>query len=270
MTYLSNLNKILRELDDIVERYYHAEDRNMYYADYRRRTELLVEIISRIDLAAKVLDAGCMPGFTSLALKLLGYNVVCLDLDPKSYQDILKAYGCEVVKVDLENDTIPLSQESVDAIIFTEVLEHLNPYYVSWTLSELNRILKPSGLLFLSTPNIASIGKRVKLLLGKNPLGQTHVKEYTRDEVLNLLADHGFKFVNARYSMAYDLTPYHAKDKDYLLDLLRATIKYRTKENLFKLISLPWIKILPFLRATIFVIAEKTRPSTPKIITKRF
>lgn len=176
----------------------------------------------------------------------------------------------ETLKVDLEYDELPFDSNSVDIVVFTEVLEHLNPFRVSWTLSEINRILKNKGLLFLSTPNIASIGKRVKLLLGKQPIGRFHTKEYTMNEVLELLSLHGFKVTSREYTMEYDLTPYHAKHRDFLLSLIKATIKYPTVENAFKLMALPFVKIFPSLRATIFIVAEKLGPTRPKIINRRF
>lgn len=271
---MKGLDKVLRELDKIIENNYFDRDLDMYYADYRRRVELLTAIIkytpADVKSNVKIVDAGCAPGFTSIALKLLGYDVTCLDLDPDPYRKIFDTYGVKVLKVDLEHDKIPLDSNNTNIVIFTEVLEHLNPYYISWTLSEINRILKYKGLLFLSTPNIASIGKRVKLILGKQPLGRFHVKEYTMDEVAELLSQHGFKVISQRYSMAYDLTPYHAKHKDFLLSLIKAVIKYSTKENIFKLIVLPLVKTLPSLRATIFIVAEKISPVRPQIINRRF
>lgn len=160
--------------------------------------------------------------------------------------------------------------ESFNAVIFTEVIEHLNPYYVSWCLSELNRILKLNGLLFLSTPNIASIGKRFKLLLGKNPLGPTHVREYTMNEIVKIITDHGFDIVLIKYSLAYDLTPYHAKGRDYLLNMLKASLRYPSKENLFKLLVVPLVKVIPSLRATIFTIAKKRGSIRPRVISRRY
>lgn len=86
------LNKVLKELDKIVENNYHGDDLDMYYADYRRRVRLLTTIIkytstnSRIRSNIKIVDAGCAPGFTSIALKLLGYNAICLDLNPDPYK----------------------------------------------------------------------------------------------------------------------------------------------------------------------------------------
>lgn len=174
-------------METIVINQYANDDIEMFYGDYRRRVELLSSVLSEIKSGAAVLDAGCAPGFTSLALKFLGYKVYSIDFDPDPYSAFLKTMGIdEVFKVDLERDKIPLEDESVDFAVFTEVLEHLHPFYLSWTLSEINRVLKKQGLLFLTTPNIVSIGKRTSCLLGR-------------------IAEHGYSLKKSRFSLAYNL-----------------------------------------------------------------
>jgi SAM-dependent methyltransferase len=210
---------VFTKLEEIVIGAYKGSDLDMFYFDTPRRNELMRKVTQFLPKGALVLDAGCAPGFTSLALKLLGFTVFSLDVEPEPYKEILERYGCKVIKADLECGCIPLPTESMDGVIFTEVLEHLNPYYISSTMCELNRVLKTGGFLFLSTPNIVSIGKRVKAIFGKNPIGQTHVKEYTMDEVKELVNTHGFHIEECYYSLAYDRIPYKAESKDYLVDL---------------------------------------------------
>jgi len=103
------------------------------------------------------LDAGSAPGYTSLSLKFLGYEVCSLDVNPEPYKRILEERGVKIIKSDLENEIIPLSNECIDCVVFTEVLEHLNPYKVPFTLSEINRVLRIGGLLYLTTPNAVSV-----------------------------------------------------------------------------------------------------------------
>jgi SAM-dependent methyltransferase len=222
---------------------------------------------------AIIIDAGCAPGFTSLALRLLGFEVFCLDIEPEPYKEILENQGCKVFKVDLERDSIPLPTDSVDGVIFTEVLEHLSPYCIPWTMHEINRTLKVGGYLFLSTPNVVSIGKRVKVILGKNPIGKKHVKEYTMDEVKELVEEAGFSVEECYYSLAYDTIPYYPnypKGEGYLLTPFKALFKYPCKENLFKALVLPLVYIKRSFRATIFIIGRKQRSLSQPIAVRRF
>ena len=114
-----------------------------------------------------------------------------------------------------------------------------------------------------------SIGKRVKAIFGRNPIGQTHVKEYTMDEVKELVNTHGFHIEECYYSLAYDRIPYKAESKDYLVGPFRAMFKYPSKENLFKVLVLPLVYIKPSFRATIFIIGRK-RFLSQRIPAKRF
>jgi len=91
-----------------------------------------------------------------------------------------------------------LDSDSFDVVLFLEVLEHIidDPKHV---FSEINRILKPGGYLFLTTPNMAWIFNRLLLLFGKQPqlylsslrygykseIG--HFREYTAEELMYLL-----------------------------------------------------------------------------------
>ncbi|NUM54431.1 MAG: methyltransferase domain-containing protein [Candidatus Hydrogenedentes bacterium] len=82
-----------------------------------------------------------------------------------------------------------------DVIIMAEVLEHL---YVAPQLSlgYVASLLSPGGRLILQTPNAASLTKRIKLLIGRNPYEMIrpdprnpgHYREYTAKE-LHALAE---------------------------------------------------------------------------------
>ena len=95
-----------------------------------------------------------------------------------------------------------------DGILFVEVLEHLlvNPLFL---FREIWDHLRPGGFLFLTTPNMARLGNRWKLLRGRSikengrypvePGGVNgHVIEYTRGELDQLLSFEGFRPVAHR------------------------------------------------------------------------
>jgi predicted SAM-dependent methyltransferase len=90
--------------------------------------------------------------------------------------------------------------------VFTEVLEHLHYYYVPLVLSKIIRTLKPGGVLILTMPSIASLFKRLRLLLGVQPIYQYHVREYTVREVALLPREAGFEVIKVYYSIVNDLT----------------------------------------------------------------
>jgi 2-polyprenyl-3-methyl-5-hydroxy-6-metoxy-1,4-benzoquinol methylase len=81
---------------------------------------------------------------------------------------IAERCGVKVVKRDLERERLDI--RGADCAVFTEVIKHLYYYYVPQVLSEINKSLKPGGYLILTTPNIASFFRRLRLILGKQPI----------------------------------------------------------------------------------------------------
>ncbi|MEM4888747.1 MAG: hypothetical protein QXJ64_04840, partial [Thermosphaera sp.] len=121
----------------------------------------------------------------------------------------------------------------------------------------------PGGRLILTTPNIASLFRRLRLLLGAQPQYVTHVHEYTKREVVELLEKHGFRVLEARYSEINDLTYVdaepgeHVKLKSYR-DLLKLAIRRPTKLNILRALAYPLVKVIPNLRMLVVVVAEKS------------
>ncbi|MFA5363254.1 MAG: methyltransferase domain-containing protein [Candidatus Omnitrophota bacterium] len=110
----------------------------------------------------KVLDLGCGDGDCARRLKDLGFEVVASDMDLKrfKYQNLIKFEASNLEK------PLPFPDQSFDYVIFLEVIEHL--YYPNFVISEISRILKPSGILILSTPNILNLGSRLRFLFEGN------------------------------------------------------------------------------------------------------
>jgi len=59
--------------------------------------------------------------------------------------------------MDLERDSLGVEDGSADCAVLSEVIEHINPYYVNHTLSEINRILKVGGKLIVSYPPLKGV-----------------------------------------------------------------------------------------------------------------
>lgn len=136
----------------------------------------VIEIMNKEE-KGKVLDIGCGNGDYSFRLKNLGFEVVALDIDEErfKYKDEIEFCKCDITK------GLPFSDNYFDYVIFLEVIEHLrNPYFV---VGEISRILKPKGILILSTPNILNLKSRLRFLFEgsweffREPLVE-HVKLY--------------------------------------------------------------------------------------------
>jgi SAM-dependent methyltransferase len=99
----------------------------------------------------------------------------------------------------IEEDVFPYDADTFDVVLFCEILEHLlmDPVAV---LRQIHRVLKPGGILVLTTPNVARLENVLALLNGANiydpysgygPYGR-HNREYNRHELHRLLDFTGF------------------------------------------------------------------------------
>ena len=94
--------------------------------------------------------------------------------------------GLDIDTLNFELDALPLEDNSVDFAVSLAVIEHLsNPTIF---LNEINRVLKPGGLIYLSTPNFRLDFKNFY----NDP---THVKPYTPSSLEMLLSMHGYNNV---------------------------------------------------------------------------
>jgi ubiquinone/menaquinone biosynthesis C-methylase UbiE len=71
-------------------------------------------------------------------------------------------------RIDLESTPIPVPDETFDVVLCSEVIEHMeiDPMFM---MAEINRVMKPNGLLILTTPNVVSSRSITKMLLGIEP-----------------------------------------------------------------------------------------------------
>jgi len=125
----------------------HGDDKALtsYYLEFWRRALVLELVAKYCPKGSIVVDLGAQPFIVSCALKLMGYKVIAYDYDPDRYLNIAKSLDIKVIKCDLEQDSLGLENGSVGCAVFSEVIEHINPYYVGHTLAEINRILKVRG-----------------------------------------------------------------------------------------------------------------------------
>ena len=145
-------------------------------------------------------------------------------------------------------EKIPCVGDSFDCVVFADSLEHIHqsPLVI---LGEIRRVLKPNGVLILTTPNVMRLENRVKFFLGVNihpdlyrfVYGERHAqhyREYTKGEVVTLLCDYaGFNMTGV---LLYDYAAARTKIKKLLQVVLR-----------------PIGFIAPQLRSTIIAIAKK-------------
>ncbi|WP_458243585.1 class I SAM-dependent methyltransferase [Streptomyces sp. MAI_2237] len=157
-----------------------------------------------------VLDVGCGDGSAAATARPLlpGHRIVGVDWS----QDALKRARTRLsyaVRGELTGGGLPFGAASADAVLFSEVIEHLvDP---DAALDEIRRVLRPGGHLMLSTPNLAAWYNRGLLLAGVQPVFSEvslrgihgrpgtevvgHLRLYTARALREFVAASGFEVV---------------------------------------------------------------------------
>ncbi|PPK62386.1 class I SAM-dependent methyltransferase [Actinokineospora auranticolor] len=150
---------------------------------FRRHEVAYVHLAERC-ADAVVLEAGCGEGYGADLLAARASFVVGLDYDALTASHVGKAYpDVRVVRGNLAG--LPLRTGSVDVVANLQVIEHL--WDQEGFLAECRRVLRPGGLLLVTTPN------RITFSPGRDtPLNPFHTRELSASELDGLVRDAGF------------------------------------------------------------------------------
>jgi 2-polyprenyl-3-methyl-5-hydroxy-6-metoxy-1,4-benzoquinol methylase len=108
----------------------------------------------------RAVDVAAGSGYTSRRLEKMGFDVTAYDI----FTDQFVPRDIPIKKADL-NLGLPEPTACADAILALEVIEHLeNP---RGFLREAARVLKPGGGLVLSTPNVVTLGSKLRFALSE-------------------------------------------------------------------------------------------------------
>ena len=181
-----------------------------YRAEHRDRLAADLGLVrAHVAPGARILEHGAVPLLLTAALQELGFAVTGLDVAPGRFAGAIAELGLDVRRCDVETEALPFADRSFDAVLFNELFEHLRVDPI-FTLREVRRVLRPGGVLLLSTPNLRSFRGLRNLLLRNQghavsggvyrqyqklaTLGHMgHVREYTTREVAEFLERIGLR-----------------------------------------------------------------------------
>lgn len=100
-----------------------------------------------------LLDIGCGNGVYTLRM-LEGFDeAVGIDIEPDRLAHFRGTAGAAAVSVlECSATDVPFEDQTFDAVTAIETMEHLGEY-LTGTLSEISRVLRPGGSFYLTTPN---------------------------------------------------------------------------------------------------------------------
>jgi len=183
---------------DISTRTIRGSDRG-YIAYHAPRYAFLLRLLTQCGLrqGSQILDIGPSKLTSLIRTKFgikvdtLGFGADRTESDGRHFQfDLNSTQNGDLWRRDLPQ---------YDFVIMAEVIEHLHtaPELV---LAYVRSLIVRGGTLILQTPNAASLPKRIKLLLGRNPYERIrpdscdpgHFREYTLSELHKIMGDAGF------------------------------------------------------------------------------
>jgi SAM-dependent methyltransferase len=146
----------------------------------------------------RALDVAAGSGIASELLAAQGWEVSAIELS-ESLVEQIRTRGIEDVRVhELGSGPLPFPADTFRAVFAGEILEHLVD--TAGFLEDVRRVLASGGVLLLTTPNLASLENRVRLLLGGYPRwvdaelgGEGHVRAYTVPVLRRQLERLGFR-----------------------------------------------------------------------------
>lgn len=154
-----------------------------------------------------ILDVGCGTGATLIdfkrmfgrKVKVVGVDVVHLQVDLA--KEKIKKNGVWVEVSHFDGVNLSFSDESFDAVYTSDVLGHVE--HVEAWLSELNRVLKPGGVLAMFSES--KLGKHayirnylMKRGLNIDPHAEFHISLYSKTMLRELIERAGFEIKSMR------------------------------------------------------------------------
>lgn len=142
------------------------------------------------------LDIGCAAGFILKGFEHAGWT--CQGIEPN---DTMASYGRDFLHLDIKTSAVETfeTEERFDLIILIQVIGHV--YDLDKALQNVNRLLKPNGIVLVESWNTGSLAAR---LLGQrwHEYSPPSVVHWYSDKTLGLLFKYyGFQLVDKGYAL---------------------------------------------------------------------
>jgi SAM-dependent methyltransferase len=124
--------------------------------------------------------------------------------------EALAARNVVVHSQDVERETLPFEDESIDLIVANQVLEHTKEVF--WIFHEITRTLSVGGALIIGVPNLVSLHNRVLAVAGRHAtqhkMVSAHVRPFSRRDLeffVDVCFPGGYRLDGFRGSQFYPL-----------------------------------------------------------------
>ena len=162
--------------------------------------------------ALRILDIGCNDGVLTKNYARYG-KVVGIDINRQALRQARRDKNITYLCSDIAGIKTKY-KASFDVVIAGDIIEHI--FDTDQFLEDIKYVLTSGGRLLLTTPNVASLGRRIFLLLGLNPyleystklpnedINCGHIRYYTAGDLRRQLLFHRYtirEFVGSRINL---------------------------------------------------------------------
>jgi SAM-dependent methyltransferase len=173
---------------------YATENNTFLLTLHRYKLGLLKGLFERYFApGSRVLDVGCGNSLFLEIQPTWPFSLVLTDLGEGLMQRRKREEPAHSWLV-ADCSNVPLRAEAFDGLFAGEIIEHVPDPRLS--LREWRRVLRPDGILILTTPNMSRLSNRVSG--SKTPISPDHLSEMGWREIHELLDQEGFEVIETR------------------------------------------------------------------------
>lgn len=234
------------------ERAHHDEANNVTYQRCQFAYEYAVPFIK----GKKVLDIGCGLAYGTSLMSAHAFEITGFDYDESTVNENRNRY-CDIKNLNFVQGAVPplpLEDKAYDVITAFQFIEHIHPR--KEFIKESLRVLKPGGVLLVTTPNN-------KKSLARNPF---HVHEYTFDEMQNELKSIGSRFELMGLNGNKKVNDYYEANGKFVRAILKWDVLGLHKRLPSKVLAAPYNFITNLMRSRL----KSEVKQTTDISTKDF
>jgi len=201
-----------------------------YYPYFEHIAQTLVKYFE----VHTVLDIGCNTGALVKAFRELNIEAYGIDASQAAISNAPEKLKGQLYCLDVTRGKLPFEDEKFDLITMSEVVEHLPDF--QWALSEIRRVLKVNGHIYVTTPSMPGADILSNIMhLGhlRNP---THINVHSKKFWVKLFESHGLEYF-------YDFPKVERKKA-----LLASMFKSKFYRLIYKTYSMPFV---PDLRSNL-------------------
>ncbi len=212
------------------------------YFTYRFAPNIVALFEAELKGKTRILDYGAGKGFLTTQLLGRGFKVSCFDLSEETTKSLDAKFKTNPNYLgSFSGREIEANRGSFNAVLLIEVIEHLEADTRKVVLSQIHELLKPGGIVIVSTPNKEDFIPNLIC----NPLTNEvyhrwqHVYSWTGESLAAEVERHGFK------RLAVIETNVKYEGRGFWMGIRRFSKRYfkkirgRTAENLFVVATKP-------------------------------